>query len=162
MNKAVILLGSNIQPGTNLHKAVQLLSQHVRILKFSSVWKSKSIGYDGPDFLNAAVLILTNQNQIELNQNILKNIEDSLGRKRSANKNAPRTIDLDIEIFNDQEVNPKFWEYAYSVFPISEILPNLLHPIAKIPINDWTRGKFSNEGILNLGPFEKLAEFATD
>jgi 2-amino-4-hydroxy-6-hydroxymethyldihydropteridine diphosphokinase len=126
---AYIGLGSNIDPETNLSRAVAALRRHVVVIATSSAWHAPALGTSGPDFLNAVLKIETNMPMDDLRKIILRPIETSLGRKRSANKNAPRTIDLDILIFDDHVHDPHIWDFAHLVLPLAECHPDLTDPV---------------------------------
>jgi 2-amino-4-hydroxy-6-hydroxymethyldihydropteridine diphosphokinase len=123
-HSACLLVGSNIQPEKNLALGVELLEQIVAIKKLSSVWETPSIGCDGPDFLNIAMLITTPLEADELKDKVIRPLEARLGRVRSANKNAPRPMDIDIIIFDNQLVDPDLFYYAHRAVPVAEILPD--------------------------------------
>ena len=69
----------------------------------------------------------------------LLGIEHSLGRTRQ-NKNAPRTIDLDLLLHGNTVVNssgvtvphPRLHERAFVLVPLAEIAPDVLHPVLQI------------------------------
>ncbi len=71
---------------------------------------------DQPNFLNAAVLIETDLTAAELKEQVLQVIERELGRVRTADKNAPRTIDLDIALFGDQVLMTERGRYLIRIF----------------------------------------------
>jgi 2-amino-4-hydroxy-6-hydroxymethyldihydropteridine diphosphokinase len=121
-------LGSNIQAEQNLPRAVSLLKQLVQIDAISTAWHTPSVGAPGPDFLNAAVLIQTSLSSQDLKKHVIRKIEAQLGRKRTADKNAPRTIDIDILIFDNQVVEPEIWDRAFLAVPLSELAPGLCNP----------------------------------
>lgn len=129
LHLAYLNLGSNIQPETNLVRAVELLHAYGKVLKVSSAWESLSVGAEGPNYLNACVLFQTELMQVELKENIIRPIEARLGRRRSENKYAPRTIDIDIVLFDDQPYNDKFWRYAFVIVPLAEIYPDYKNPL---------------------------------
>jgi len=131
VHQAYLSLGSNIQPETNLVRAIELLRDHGRLEKISNAWESKSVGAEGPNYLNACVLLMTPLGQKEFKEEILLPIEKELGRQRSANKFAPRTIDIDIVIFDGKSCNDKYWEQAFVVVPLSEIHPEYQNPITR-------------------------------
>lgn len=128
---AYLNLGSNIQPETNLVRAVELLREYGRVLKVSSAWESRSVGAEGPNYLNACVLFQTAFRQVELKEKVIRPIEAQLGRQRSENKFAPRTIDIDIVLFDDQPYNDKFWRYAFVIVPLAEIYPAYQNPLLR-------------------------------
>ena len=126
---AYLSLGSNIQPEINLVRAIQLLRDHGRLEKVSSAWESKSVGAMGPNYLNSCVLLVTPLEQTNLKRDVLFPIEIELGRIRSENRFAPRTIDIDIVLFDDNLVDSKYWEQAFVVIPLAEIYPKYQNPL---------------------------------
>ena len=128
---AYLSLGSNIQPEMNLVRAMELLQNYGRIEKVSNAWESESVGAEGPNYLNACVLLVTSLNQAKLKEQALLPIEIELGRKRSADKFAPRTIDIDIVIFDDKSCDDKYWEQAFVVIPLAEIHPEYQNPLTQ-------------------------------
>jgi 2-amino-4-hydroxy-6-hydroxymethyldihydropteridine diphosphokinase len=130
VHQAYLSLGSNIEPEMNLPKAIQLLLEYGEVRKVSSVWESEAVGSEGPNFLNACVLFITPLLYPELKERVINPVEAKLGRKRSADKFAPRTIDIDIVLFDDKSCNDKFWKQAFVVVPLAEIYPNYQNPIA--------------------------------
>jgi 2-amino-4-hydroxy-6-hydroxymethyldihydropteridine diphosphokinase len=117
-------LGSNISPELNLSRALALFGQAVEIRKLSSVWETPPAGSDGPPFLNMAVLVTTPLSPKMMKEGLLREIETQLGRVRSGDKNAPRTIDLDILIAGDQVWEPELWERFYEAVPLAETIPD--------------------------------------
>ncbi len=129
LHQAYLSLGSNINAENNLPKAIASLREVGKIEAISSVWETESIGFDGPNFLNACVLFLTHLQPVELKEKIIRPIEAKLGRVRSAEKNAPRAIDIDIVMFDKYPLNTDFWDYAFVIVPLAELLPDFAHPI---------------------------------
>ena len=130
LHHAYLSIGSNIEPEVHLPKAIQLLKDYGQVKALSGVWQSHAVGSDGPDFLNACVLFSSNLQPYDLKEQIIRPIEASLGRVRYADKNAPRTIDLDIVLFDEQPLNIEFWAYAFVVVPLAELIPDFIHPVS--------------------------------
>lgn len=137
-NRAYVALGSNIHPERHLPDAVRRLGQLGRLLAVSRVYESQPVGKtDQPTFLNAAVLVETGLDPVEFKARVLQTIEQELGRVRTADKNAPRTIDLDIALWNDEvrEVggrripDPELLERAYIARPLADLAPQYRHPV---------------------------------
>ena len=137
LNRAYLLLGSNIEPVNNLRDTVLQLARFGRVRAISAVWESPPAGFAAqPRYLNAAVLLETGLSANELRDTAIASIEAALGRVRTSNKNAPRTIDIDIMLFNrdvldvghrhipDSEVR----ERPFAAIPLAEIAPEYLHP----------------------------------
>lgn len=128
LHRAYLSLGSNIRAEGNLPKAVELLRGVGEIEAVSSVWETESVGFDGPNFLNACVLFLTPLGPVEFKEQIIRPIEAELGRVRNDEKNAPRTIDIDIVLYDEKPLNTDFWEYAFVIVPLAELIPDFPHP----------------------------------
>jgi 2-amino-4-hydroxy-6-hydroxymethyldihydropteridine diphosphokinase len=133
-HQAYLSLGSNIEPESNLVRALELLQNYGRLEKISNAWESESVGAEGPNYLNACVLLVTPLRQTELKAQALLPIEIKLGRRRSANKFAPRTIDIDIVIFDGKSCDDKYWEQAFVVVPLAEIYPEYQNPVRQEPL----------------------------
>jgi 2-amino-4-hydroxy-6-hydroxymethyldihydropteridine diphosphokinase len=125
---AYIGLGSNIDPEINIARALQKLREQTKVVCESSVWHSPALGTDGPDFLNAVVKIETPLDEEDLKARVLREIEHALGRRRVADKFAPRTIDLDTLIFDDIVLDEHIWEHAHLAIPVAECAPSVIHP----------------------------------
>lgn len=121
-------LGTNIEPERNLVRALELLRQSVDILAVSSVWETPPVGSDGPHYLNMAVLVRTHLTPEVVKDKIIHDIETRLGRVRSADKNSPRTIDLDILIADGNLMEPMLWERFYEAVPLAELIPDYTNP----------------------------------
>ncbi|MGE5373900.1 MAG: 2-amino-4-hydroxy-6-hydroxymethyldihydropteridine diphosphokinase [Bacteroidota bacterium] len=133
---AYLSLGSNIQPEINLVRGIQLLQEHGRIIGISNAWESKSVGADGPNYLNACVSYITPLDWPDLKEKIILPIELQLGRKRTENKFAPRTMDIDIILFDGKSCDDKSWEKAFVVVPLAEIIPTYQNPLRNESIQE--------------------------
>lgn len=131
MHRVYLSIGSNIQPEINLPKAIDLLGGFGTIQAISSAWESHAIGpASGPDFLNACVLLTTSLPRADLKEKLVRPIETMLGRQRTSDKNAPRTIDIDLILIDDEPVNLEKWNYPFVVVPLAELAPDIIHPSA--------------------------------
>lgn len=126
---AYLSLGSNIQPEIHLVRAIQLLQQHGEIRKISNAWESESVGAEGPNYLNACISFVTALGHTELKESVLLPIELELGRKRTENRFAPRTMDIDIVLFDEVSCDDKYWEQPFVVIPLAEIHPEYQNPL---------------------------------
>ncbi len=139
LHQAFLSLGSNIEPEKNLAAAVRALGRYGKIKRVSSVWESPPFGHAGqPDYLNAALWLETPLPAAELKENAIAAVETDLGRVRSGDRNAPRTIDIDIMLF-DREISrigrrsipdPELLERPFVAIPLAEIAPDYIHPIS--------------------------------
>lgn len=129
MHQVILGLGSNIHPSQNVPRAVELLEQHVKVECLSRAWETPAVGQPGaPDFINAALLVYTRQTANELKSQVIRPIEARLGRLRTGDKNAPRQIDIDILIFDNELIDAKLWEYAFLAVPVAELVPLYTNP----------------------------------
>jgi 2-amino-4-hydroxy-6-hydroxymethyldihydropteridine diphosphokinase len=136
LNKVAISLGSNIDPKKNICLAIQAIQKECKVIQISSAWETRSEGTKGPNFLNAALILETPLGLGELKRTTLKPIENQLARVRSEDKNAPRTIDLDIIVFNGDVIDGYVWERVFVAVPIAEIMPELTNPVTKESITE--------------------------
>ncbi len=98
--EVIIAMGSNIDPERNMEQALEELEALGNILLTTDFIYTKALKFEEQDdFLNGAVLLETGL-PLELLARQLRLIEARLGRMRTENKNAPRTIDLDIISYN--------------------------------------------------------------
>jgi len=128
MHNASLLIGSNINPVKNLPLAFSKLKESVYIIHSSRVWHTSAVGSRGPDFLNAAIEIKTDLSREKLKGEVLQKIELNLGRVRTVNKNAPRTIDLDIILFDGEILDQNLWVKSFIALPMADIHPSLINP----------------------------------
>lgn len=128
-------LGSNIEPEKNMRQAIQLLKERANVQALSSVWETESVGYDAANFLNMSALLYTELDAEALKENILRPIEVQLGRIRNGNKNLPRTMDIDIVLFNETIHNIETWKHAFIFVPLAELIPTFIHPFEDKPLS---------------------------
>ena len=132
MNKFYVLVGSNINPHENVNKGLDLIKKNNEIVleAVSSEYISKAVGMDGNDFLNLALRCAT-ELSFKDSLKLLKDIETSCGRERDPNnKFTPRTLDLDIIVWNDFEgvidgyelPDPDINKYEFIQIPLAEIM----------------------------------------
>ncbi len=137
MVRAFIGVGSNIEPADNVRKAVRLLAAHVRVAGVSAVYLTRPEGRPGqPPYYNCVAEIETNLPPAELKRAVLRRIEDDLGRVRTADKFAPRTIDLDLIVYDDLAVDtgdlvlpdPLIRRRPFLAIPLAELAPEMVLP----------------------------------
>lgn len=123
LHRVVIGIGSNIEPKKNIPLAVANLSRLSQILAISRVYQTSPVGGVGPDFLNAAAVVETGLATSRLRLAVLRRIESDLGRNRGVDPNTPRTIDLDILIYDGNILDQNLWTLAHLCVPVSDLLP---------------------------------------
>jgi 2-amino-4-hydroxy-6-hydroxymethyldihydropteridine diphosphokinase len=135
---AYLGLGSNLgDRQANLDRALDFLSQRLRVEKVSPVYDSEPVGnVEQPRFLNLVCQVTTNLSPEALLA-LVKGIENKLGRWGGAS-DTPRTIDIDILLYGDQVVktpelvipHPRMTKRAFVLVPLAEIAPDVVHPVS--------------------------------
>ena len=139
MYTTYLLLGSNLGDSRKyLADAILEIEDRLgKLQKKSSLYQTASWGRnDQPAFINQVIELKTDLNPAMLLTGILK-IEQDLGRQRSQ-KWGSRTIDIDILLYEDQVINeadlviphPYLPVRRFSLIPLSEIAPDLIHPLS--------------------------------
>ena len=127
-------IGSNQNRRTNIPLAIEALKQYFSEIVLSSLFESPSEGFKGNDFYNVGVNITTLKTSNEV-VDILRDIENSLGRDRSLPKFSSRMIDLDLVLYGgiiDETLNvPRkdILKYAFVLAPLAELNPEAIHPL---------------------------------
>ncbi|MEM6500316.1 MAG: 2-amino-4-hydroxy-6-hydroxymethyldihydropteridine diphosphokinase [Cyanobacteria bacterium P01_C01_bin.89] len=139
MTQAILSVGSNINPQKNCQKAEEILAEEHQFLGKSDYIVTAPVGYqDQDDFLNGAYWIETNLNHDDFNA-YLKDLERRLKRVKTAIKSGPRTIDLDIIVWDGKVVHDDFHTKDYTKIPIKNLFDryglslerlNSAHPVA--------------------------------
>lgn len=128
-HKACLCLGSNIQPETHLRKGIQLLRKHAEVTAHSTAWETRAVGStDNPNYLNACVSLVTDLAPDRLIEEVIRPIEARLGRIRTEDKNAPRVIDIDLVLYDERPLRLEYWEEAFMLVPLAELIPEFIHP----------------------------------
>lgn len=148
MNKVFLGLGSNIGNRLDyLNKAKHLILKTNWIIKESSIYETAPIGFIDQDaFLNQVILIKTKLSPNNLLDELLS-IEKKLSRIRTI-KWGPRTIDLDILIYNDLTYtsdnlilpHPGIRERRFVIEPLLEIAPSISLPNDTQPLSFYING----------------------
>ena len=125
MNRAIIGVGSNIDPEKHIREARKLIADKFTLLRESEFIETAPIGYTNQaNFINGAYLI---QTPIEMPavKRRLHIIEQALGRVRTENKFGPRIIDLDIVVWNNEIVDDDVYERDFLKTSVLELIPTL-------------------------------------
>jgi 2-amino-4-hydroxy-6-hydroxymethyldihydropteridine diphosphokinase len=140
MYKAYLLTGTNLgEREINLAQARALMEQLAgHISAASALYETAAWGKtDQPSFLNQALELQTSLDAAALLELLLK-IEKKIGRIRQE-KYGPRTIDIDLLLFDDQVLNdpavtvphPQLPRRRFALAPLAEIAADMIHPVLK-------------------------------
>ncbi len=121
MNTVIIGIGSNLDAESNILKMLEILKKHVQVIQVSEMVKTKPIGIkEQPDYTNGAVKIESELNREQLT-NLLKLIEDQMGRDRTVARFGPRNIDLDIVVWNGEVVDKDYYTRDFLQKSVKEL-----------------------------------------
>ncbi len=125
MNQVIIGVGSNIEPDKNICLARDIIKANFYWLSETLPVKTKAIGNtEAADYFNCCYFIETKLQISEL-KNKLVDIENQLGRIRNTEIIQPRSIDLDIVIWNRKVVDEDFYSRDFLRKAVLELLPEL-------------------------------------
>jgi 2-amino-4-hydroxy-6-hydroxymethyldihydropteridine diphosphokinase len=138
-------VGSNVGPCFNVVVALLKLAHHLGIAGVSTFyWTAPADGGRRPDYLNGVVRASTDRPGRELKYGLLRAVEDELGRVRTADADASRTIDLDLLLCGDEVIrqpglsvpDPDLYERPFIAHPVAELAPELVIPGSGTRIHD--------------------------
>ena len=145
MTQVFIALGANLgAPLTQIHQAVVALQQlhRTRFIACSPLYGSRPMGpSDQPDYVNGVAWLDTELTPHQL-LDATQQIELDLGRVRKAERWGPRTLDLDLLLFGDRQLDdarltiPHYGmkERAFVLVPVFDLAPDL-----RLPCGSWLR-----------------------
>lgn len=152
-------LGNRIE---NLQSAIDEINRSVgHVRKISSVYKTKAWGFKGEEFYNICLEISSSLSPEKMIKTILE-IEQRLGRSRNSEQGYNnRLIDIDILLFDDEIIfyndlkvpHPEMLNRKFVLVPLTEIAPNIIHPIVKKTILICLQN-CSDQGIIEKTDFK--------
>ena len=112
-------------PIENIANAERHIQKNHTFIKKAPIMRTKPIGYaKQSDFLNTAFLVETDMELLDFNE-YLKSVEGKLKRIKTGNVNGPRTIDMDIVVWNERIVDKDIHQRDFLKQSVLELLPNL-------------------------------------
>lgn len=137
MPKAYVSIGSNVERDRHIPQALEDLAERFGPLDVSSVYETAAVGFTGDPFYNLVVGFETGLDVDQLAA-VLSELEHRHGRRRDAQKFAPRTLDLDLILYGDlvrSDRKPylprdEITRYAFMLEPLAEIAPTLRDPLS--------------------------------
>ena len=135
MTRAYLSLGSNVAPERHLRSAIEALRARFGDIVVSPVYRVPAVGFDGPDFLNAAAVIDTDLDPPALVA-WLQQLERDHGRVRGPEKFSDRTLDVDLVYFGDCVLDTPALRlprddvrHAFVLRPLADIAPEFVDPL---------------------------------
>ena len=141
MAQIYISLGSNITRQHYVNQGLIALAKAFDLpfekLTLSSLFESEAVGFNGAAFYNMVIGLSCSHTVHEV-ADILRTIEFSHGREKNAKKFSPRSLDLDLLLYDNLVVEQpaqlprdEITKNAFVLWPLSQIAPELTHPILK-------------------------------
>jgi 2-amino-4-hydroxy-6-hydroxymethyldihydropteridine diphosphokinase len=174
-NLFYLSLGSNVGDREGqLREAQSRLGAVGRVVAMSSVYETEPVEFtQQPWFLNCALALETSKTPQELMAAILR-IEEEMGRRR-VQKKGPRSIDIDILLFDGTVVestgldstdltipHPALHQRRFVLEPLAEIAPEVLHPVLKKTIRDLLDALPPGQVVRKLEPEPWISRMPTD
>lgn len=124
-------MGSNIAPSLNIKRGLVQLARNYALIKQSAWMRTRAVSITRPQpmFVNMGCLFITQHSQSRV-INVLKKIESSLGRSRQSG-DMPRTLDLDLLVWNDHIIDEDIYSRDFLRIIIVELMPQLAIPLAR-------------------------------
>lgn len=145
MLQAIIGLGANLGDGSDAFTtALDGLAISGEVGAVSRLWRTRPVGPEQPDYVNAAALVAWPLSPDTLLERC-REFEAAAGRDRTAEVRwGPRTLDLDVLIFKDlvwrspalEVPHPRFHERAFALVPAAEVAPDWIHPLLGRTLSD--------------------------
>ena len=161
LSRAYLGIGSNIDPERHVRQALRLLTRAVHVTALSMFYRTQPEGRpEQPEFYNGVAEVSTGIPPRELKLSVLRGIEAALGRTRSADRFAARTIDLDLLLYDSLVISeddlrlpdPDILRRPFLAFPLEELAPDL-----RVPGSALTLGEIA--GRLCRGGLQPLPEY---
>ncbi len=136
MGRAYVSIGSNLEPEANIPSALAELRRRYGALIVSPVYESEAVGFAGDNFYNLVVGFDTDPG-VHAVVRSLREIERQHKRKRSDKRFAPRTLDLDLLLYDDLVFaedgisipRDEILRYAFVLKPLADIAGEQQHPV---------------------------------
>ncbi len=147
MAQVFVAAGSNVEPERNLASAAAQMRREFPAIRFSSWYRNPAVGFEGDDFINFVAGFTTGLPVHDVIQR-LQAIETVCGRPPGAPRWAPRSMDLDILLYDALVLDeprlklprPDLLKRAFMLGPLAEIAPEVVHPTLGVTIGElWRR-----------------------
>ncbi len=164
MVRAFVSVGSNIDAAANVRRAIDILAAKTRVAAISMVYLTDALGRPEQDpYYNCVVEIDTDVPPHAVKHSLLRPIEDQLGRERTEDKYAPRTIDLDLIAYGDVVLDaegirlpdPDIFVRPFLAVPLCELAPGWVLPGSRRTIDEIAAA-------LPLGSMHPLARYTDE
>lgn len=130
LGPAYVAVGSNIDAEENTRRAVARFAEARELVGVSTFYRTRPATGEGPTFVNGIIAVRPADDDLQALFGRARDIEHALGRERGPDKNAPRTIDLDVVAWPGQRherlPHPDIERYDFVARPLAELDGNVL------------------------------------
>lgn len=136
MPEVYVAVGGNVEPLKYVRRALTLLEEEFGSLTVSPAYRNPAVGFAGEDFINLVIAFETSLPPAAVREK-LQSVERRCDRPAQSPRWAPRTMDLDILLYDGlvsdapglELPRPDLLRKAYMLRPLAEIAPELIHPV---------------------------------
>lgn len=129
MKHAYLALGSNIEPLANTARAVKEFCTTRELVAVSTFYRTPAVGH-GPSFVNGVIAVQPRDRDVATLLARLRQLEDGWGRQRGPDRNAPRTIDIDLLAWpghqHERIPHADIERYDFVARPLAELDPHVM------------------------------------
>lgn len=122
---AYVAIGSNIDPQENTLKAVRHFADTRELAGVSTFYRTRPNAGEGAHFVNGVIALKPRDKDVHALLARTRELEHALGRRRGPDKDAPRTIDLDVIAWPGQHherlPHPDIERYDFVARPLAEL-----------------------------------------
>jgi 2-amino-4-hydroxy-6-hydroxymethyldihydropteridine diphosphokinase len=164
-------VGSNINPYENIERALDAVRERIVVTAVSPLYSSQAVGEtDQPDFINGVWAAVTTLTPRELKYGLLRPVEERLERRRGTDRNAARTIDLDLLLYGEALIDEPgltvpdtgVRRYPFVALPLLELDREIRLPDGGDRLRDLFSGRADEYGLVLCSEFSTaLAERLT-
>ena len=137
MSRVYVSIGSNIDRTRNIRAALDALAARFANLARSRVYESIAVGFAGDPVYNLVAAFDAEEEPREIVR-VLHEIEERQGRECGGERFAPRTLDIDLLLYDDLQMREgklvlprdEITRYAFVLRPLAELAPDLRHPVS--------------------------------
>jgi 2-amino-4-hydroxy-6-hydroxymethyldihydropteridine diphosphokinase len=162
MERAYLSLGSNVEPERHLRAALAELRARFGRIEISPAYRTRAVGFDGPDFVNLAVGLDSDLEPVALHD-WLHALEDRHGRRRDTPRYSDRTLDVDIVLFGTRIVAgpgslriPRAeLDQSFVLKPLADIAPDVIDPVSGRSLAElWAERAANGDAIERVADLE--------
>ncbi len=156
---ALLALGSNLDPTRHVPQALALLATRFEVLDVSPAYRSVPFGTEEeqPDFVNLALRVRTDCPPLALRE-ACRRIEEACGRRRTADRYAARTMDIDVALLDDLVLDLGMWRLPdpelhlrpFVLVPCADVWPDAEHPVLRRTLAELRDARVAENGGIAL------------